>query len=131
MGKTPYTLDPCLELNIFRYHNQLFFPSWIPARAELIKGHDNHNFFRYGVAPNQPNGILGFYFLNDLDGFCIYENDRIPPKQEIDGYAYEFQLPVEKPAINLLYQRGLIKSIPLQLLGDKASALSQNLILPI
>jgi len=97
---------------VFHHHNQIFFPSGVPAHAELIKGHDIHDFIRYVVAPNQPNGIPGFYFLKDLDGFCIYENEHTPQNQEIDGYAYEFQLPVEKSAIHLLIQKKLINAIP-------------------
>jgi len=83
-----------------------------PAHAELISGRDVHGFVRYIVAPEQPNGISGFHYLKEVSPFAIYENDQIPINQEIEKYSYEFQLPIEKPALNLLLEKGFIKSIP-------------------
>jgi len=97
---------------VFHHHNQMFFPNGVPSHAALINGQDVHDFIRYIVAPVQLNDIAGFHPIKEWGGFCIYENDRVPAKQEVLGYNYEFQLPLEKSIFDLLLQHGLIKSIP-------------------
>jgi hypothetical protein len=97
---------------VFHHHNQLFFPSGVPSHAELINGHDVHDYIRYIVAPVQANGITRFHQIKVIGGFCIYENDIVPDKQELTGYTCGFELPIEKPVFNLLLQDGLIKSVP-------------------
>lgn len=98
---------------VFHHHQQIFFPGGVRAHAELIKDLDIHKFIKYLVIPSQPNVALkGFHLVNNQGVFSIFENDSLPKNQEVNGYAFNLQLPLDQPSIDLLLKSGVIKSKP-------------------
>ena len=97
---------------VFHHHRQIFFPGGVPAHAELIKNRDPRSFARYLVLPSGSGLIEGFHPIKTVQGLTIHENDVVPENQEIDGYHYELQLPMDQPTIQLLLNKGLISSEP-------------------
>jgi hypothetical protein len=97
---------------VFHHHRQIFFPGGVPAHAELIKNRDPRSFARYLVLPSGSGLITGFRPIKTVQGLTIHENEVVPENQEIDGYYYELQLPMDQPTIQLLLNKGLISSEP-------------------
>jgi hypothetical protein len=97
---------------VFHHHRQIFFPGGVPAHAELLQNRDPRTFARYIVLPESSGSLEGFRLLKINQGLAIYENMVLPANQELEGYHYELQLPMDAPTIQLLLRKGLISSEP-------------------
>ena len=97
---------------LFHHHRQLFFPIGVPAHAALLGERSPREFARYCVFLRGTEPLPGFHWKTSVRGFDIHANDVVPPHQELEGYAYDFQLPDDQKTLELLLAKKLIEKIP-------------------